>query len=158
MSVSIPRVEESSIVDAPLDQVWDMMRTLNNLPRWWRLCSSAVFVPTEEFRCHHAVGGHWNLTFTDGARWTVCVREISDITHRIAFDVIDAEPTPGFTSMLHFIQVQRVTATNASIVTWTTEYSTDATVEAISDSRYKRLEACTDLASVMKRRDLPASA
>ena len=49
------------------------------------------------------------------------------------------------TSVIHTISLRRITASNATFVEWITDFSNDATVEIVSDSSFKRLDAFKDL-------------
>jgi hypothetical protein len=65
--------------------------------------------------------------------------------------VISSEPASSVTSAIHTISLKKVSAQNATFIEWVTDFSNDATAEIVSDSRFKRLEAFTNLATAQLR-------
>ena len=133
---------ESAVVNATTNQVWGELLGLSF--SFWNIVESCE--PAEgTHSCE--VGGMHTLTFKDGSVWVIELRELSQLHNSLTFQVITAEPALSVSSVLHTLKVQRVTLTDQAFVTWSTQFSIDATGEILEDSRFKRQDALTDLAS-----------
>ena len=82
---------------------------------------------------------------------TLKISEISDLKYFITYEVITSDPPAPMTSAIHTIQLRRVTKGSAVFVEWVSDFSSDATLEVIEDSRYKKLEAFGDLEKMVKK-------
>ncbi|KAG0205769.1 hypothetical protein BGX28_002692 [Mortierella sp. GBA30] len=140
--MSVTRVVESRIIDAPIDVVWKHVRTVE-LVFWTAVKHVDVHGGTSE------VGSTRKISFQDGAVQEVKIVELSDLAHFVSFDFIEAQPPVGFMSALHTITLRKVTADNTTFVEWSAEFSSDAQLAVIEDSRYKRLEGLEDLAKAV---------
>lgn len=138
---------ESAVIPASLDLVWDIVSKVDF--SWWGLVESTALVDGLSARTLDATV---SIAFKDGHTWTVAVRELSSIHHKITFEVIAVEPASLVSAAVHSISLQRVTtnpgATGATYVEWTTDFSSDATLEVVSDASFKRKEALADLAKI----------
>jgi len=59
--------------------------------------------------------------------------------------VIESEPPIEVYSVSHTIRLRRVTESNQTFATWTTDFSNDATAHVTEDQRYKQRENFTAL-------------
>ncbi|CAO3565780.1 unnamed protein product [Mortierella alpina] len=137
--MSVTRVVESRVIDAPVEIVWKHVRTVE-LGFWKAVKNVQVQGAPGE------VGGIRKISFNDGAVQEVKIVELSDLAHSVSFDFIEAQPPVAFMSAMHTIALRKVTATNTTFVEWTAEFSSDADLAVIEDSRYKRREGLEDLA------------
>ena len=64
------------------------------------------------------VGSHLQITWTDGAHWQIHITEISDINHFISYELVEAEPPLGTSSLQATIRLLRVTDENKTFVSW----------------------------------------
>ncbi|ORZ21786.1 hypothetical protein BCR41DRAFT_385228 [Lobosporangium transversale] len=143
--MSVTRVVESRVIDAPIDIVWPFVRSVE-LSFWRAVKSVEVKGSASE------VGSTRKISFHDGAVQEVKIVELSDLTHSVSYDFIEAEPAVDFMSALHTISLRKVTANNATFVEWSAEFSSDAQLAVIEDSRYKRLEGLEDLAKAVAKK------
>ncbi|GJJ76888.1 hypothetical protein EMPS_09247 [Entomortierella parvispora] len=143
--MSVTRVVESRIIEAPIEIVWKHVRTVE-LKFWKAVKHVAVQGGLGE------VGSTRTISFNDGAVQEVKVVELSDLAHFVSFDFIEAQPPVGFMSALHTISLRRVTSNNTTFVEWTADFSSDAQLAVIEDSRYKRQEGLEDLAKAVAKK------
>ncbi|KAF9105586.1 hypothetical protein BGX27_009560 [Mortierella sp. AM989] len=143
--MSVTRVVESRIIEAPIDVVWTLVRTVE-LGFW----SAVKHVSTHGGASE--VGSTRKIYFNDGAVQEVKIVELSDLNHSVSYDFIEAQPPVEFMSALHTITLRKVTANNTTFVEWTAEFSSDAQLAVIEDSRYKRLEGLEDLAKAVAKK------
>eukprot|EP00937_MAST-01D_sp_MAST-1D-sp2_P008224 g8224.t1 len=109
---------------------------------WWPLVDSCVLV---EGASAQQCGSTHTLGFKDGTTWTIQLREFSELRHTLSFDVIASEPALQVASALHSLSLTRVTLDNTTFVQWTTDFTNDAGIAVVQDSRYKKLDAFTGL-------------
>ncbi|KAI1318686.1 hypothetical protein EDD11_005979 [Mortierella claussenii] len=140
--MSVTRVVESRIIEAPLHLVWGHIRQVD-LAFWSAVDHVEVIGSAAE------VGSSRKIFFKDGAVQEVKIVEISDLSHRVSFDFIESQPPVAFMSALHIISLRKVTSNNTTYVEWSAEFSSDAELAVIEDSRYKRMEGLEDLAKAL---------
>ncbi|KAK3811321.1 MAG: hypothetical protein J3Q66DRAFT_351561 [Benniella sp.] len=140
--MSVTRVVESRIIEAPIETVWTLVRPVNL--SFWKAVKDVELVGGAG-----EVGSTRKITFNDGAIQLVKIVELSDLAHFVTFDFIEAQPPVDFMSAIHTITLRRVTANNTTFVEWSAEFSSDAQLAVIEDSRYKRLEGLEDLAKAV---------
>ncbi|KUI70121.1 hypothetical protein VM1G_06286 [Cytospora mali] len=145
MSSSIPTstsVLESVVIKAPLSKVWHFIK-LQDFSKFWSSLSKSEVVKgasdeTDVFK--------W--TFKDGTVYEVKQEEHSSINHMITYSVITSSPEVSYSSVLSTIRCHAVTAgqhAGSTYVEWSANFSSDASAEVISDAKYKRIEALSDL-------------
>ncbi|KAF9207867.1 hypothetical protein BGZ49_010351 [Haplosporangium sp. Z 27] len=145
--MSVTRVVESRVIEAPIDIVWTHVRTVE-LGFWTAVKSVQVEGGVSE------VGSTRKISFKDGALQEVKIVELSDLSHTVSFDFIEAQPPVDFMSALHTITLHKVTANNTTFVEWSAEFSSDAQLAVIEDSRYKRQEGLEDLAKAVAKKSM----
>merc|ERR1712154_661432 len=104
-----------------------------------------------------AVGGTRIINYSDGTKQTVQIMEISDLKRSIAYSVISSEPAVSYTSATHQIQVREVTnpakdCKAQTFVEWTSDFSNDAKIKVIEDSRYKKKEGFKNMATYFAKK------
>ncbi|KAF8940140.1 hypothetical protein BGZ58_007617 [Dissophora ornata] len=143
--MSVTRVVESRVIEAPIDIVWKHVRSVE-LGFWKAVKHVELDGGAGE------VGSTRKISFNDGAVQEVKVVELSDLEHFVSFDFIEAQPPVDFMSALHTISLRKVTANNTTFVEWSAEFSSDAQLAVIEDSRYKRQEGLEDLAKAVGKK------
>jgi len=129
------RVHESGPIAAPVDKVWSLVRPLD-----------FSFLPTvansivEGNENPSKVGSVRRVSYKDGTVQLLKITEINDATRSVTWDVIMSEPPVPYTSAVHTLRLRRVTVGGQTVVELISDYSNDASLEVIEDSRYKKLE------------------
>jgi hypothetical protein len=75
--------------------------------------------------------------------------EASELQHFVTLELVASEPAITVSSAIHTISLEKVTASNATYIKWTTDFSNDATSEVVMDSQYKKLDAFKELAGAL---------
>lgn len=168
MSGNIPTatfVSESAVIEAPLAQVWHLIK-LQDFSTFWSKLSTSEFVKDSS---PEADVVRW--TFTDKTVLDVkqeehsvgfsslCTSQHSAISstnhvsqaidHYITYSIISAEPSLTYTSVVSTVRCYPITSgkhAGHTYVTWTGNFSSDAGADVVQDGRYKRQEALADLA------------
>eukprot|EP00640_Fibrocapsa_japonica_P004958 CAMPEP_0113944278 /NCGR_PEP_ID=MMETSP1339-20121228/32572_1 /TAXON_ID=94617 /ORGANISM="Fibrocapsa japonica" /LENGTH=208 /DNA_ID=CAMNT_0000949425 /DNA_START=93 /DNA_END=719 /DNA_ORIENTATION=+ /assembly_acc=CAM_ASM_000762 len=138
---------ESALIPSTLEQVWGTIRDLDKIT-WWKIVDS---VTPSEGADASKVGSSFVVKFQDETEWTVSLVELSDIDHRVVFDVIASEPPLKCTSMLHTLSLKKVTLSDQVFMEWRTNFSSDAGQDVIQDSQFKKLEAMQGLISTCSK-------
>lgn len=133
------------MIPGALDFVWEVVSQLDF--SWWGLVESTELVDGLSPKC---LDSTIRINFKDGHSWTVAMRELSSIHHKITFEVVSCEPEGLVSAAIHSISLERVTSSGgATFVQWTTDFSSDATLEVVTDASFKRKEALADLAKIV---------
>ena len=85
------------------------------------------------------------ITYKDGAVWTIRFNELSEKHHRVGYELLQAEPALTCTSVQGQIELLRVTDSDNTFVSWTTEFSNDADLQVIEDQKHKKHDAFADI-------------
>jgi len=147
--VNIPsstHVSESAVVDATIDKVWCLVSDIT-------FSFSSLVKAVEKDKS--LFGGVHVIKYKDGTSQTIQVVEFSELHHFITYNVVVSEPSVKYTSAVHTIRLRPVTVPVGGVeaqtfVEWTTDFSNDAKIDVIEDSRFKKREAFGDLAKVLK--------
>ena len=78
------------------------------------------------------------------------MREISDMHHTFAYEVVTSEPSLSVSSLNGIIRLKPVTFDNTVLIEWETEYSNDADANLIADQKYKKLENFKEMIEILK--------
>ncbi len=92
-----------------------------------------------------AIGTLRRVLYKDGAVFTYRVIEISELRHRIVFDLIHVDASIQVSGVMHTIELKPVTESNQTFLTWRTEFSGDCNFNLIQDSKFKKLDAFKDM-------------
>ncbi|KAJ2614923.1 hypothetical protein H4S08_001474 [Coemansia sp. RSA 1365] len=135
---------ESRVIKAPATVVWDALRKQDF--KFWALVKSAQLSssPSE-------VGAVRTTTFTDGTVQKHRLVEFSEINRFLTYEIIDSDPAIHSLSAQHTLRVLPVTADDSSFVQWSSDFSSEGSLEAVMDSKYKKLEALADLAKAVEK-------
>lgn len=146
---SIPssaRVWESSVIAADKDTVFESVKKCT-----FPWSTSVVHKSTEIKGDANAVGGTRIIKYSDGTSQTLQILEISALSRTVTWSVIASEPAVEYTSATHQMTVKEVTnpsgKSKESFVEWTTDFSNDAKIGVIEDSRYKKKTAFKEMAT-----------
>jgi len=134
------KVWESAVIDAPIDDVWKLVRPLTFS------YNPQVLSAVNEGKAHDdEVGSVKAITYKDGTIQRIKLIGLSDATWSVSWDLIESEPPIEVYSVAHSIRLRRVTESNQTFATWTTDFSNDATASVTEDQRYKQRENFTAL-------------
>ena len=139
--INIPLHRETTIIDAKIDDVWSSIRSatfefLSNV-------KSTEIVPRDSSK--RSVGINRKIIYHDGTSQLIQITEVSQLTRSIAYSIISSEPSISYTSANHEISLIEVTNSDQTFIEWTTNFSNDASLEVIEDSRFKKKEGFKDL-------------
>jgi len=146
------RVHESGPVDASVERVWDILRPLD-----FSFLPTVATSVVEDRDSPARVGSVRRVVFKDGTVQLLKLTELHDANHTLTWDVIMSEPAVSYTSAVHTIRLRRVTASKQTLVELISDYSSDASMEVIEDSKFKKLEFVKALRHAVSGRPGPAS-
>lgn len=136
---------ESAVLQTPAERLWQLVKCMS----FHQLTPSKVSNVELMTGSVGQVDSTFKLTYTDGAEWCLHVLGVSDYHLSIIWEIVNAEPSAGFTSSINVVRIHRVTTDNTSFVTWSTEFSSDAKASVIADAKYKKLEAFAEMSRTL---------
>ncbi|KAJ3095403.1 hypothetical protein HDU97_006985 [Phlyctochytrium planicorne] len=141
--MSVSRVTESRVFDAPLEKVWKLLRPVT-FSFWHAVQSSEVEGGVD------SVGSIRKVTFKDGAVQKFRILELSDLDFSVTYEVIESNPPALTLAAYHTLRVRPVTHTNGAFVEFVSEFAAgDKTLAVLEDAKYKRREVLEDLAKAL---------
>lgn len=129
----MPEVYVSSVIDAPLETVWELLRDFNALPRWHPLVAASRI---EDDLSADAIGCVRNFQLTGGG---ATIREqllaLSDVKHSCTYSIL--ESPLAVNNYVATVRLRRVTTTNQTFGEWRANFNTppgeeDATVAQVT--------------------------
>ncbi|KAL8386774.1 hypothetical protein RB594_004661 [Gaeumannomyces avenae] len=141
-------VVESAVIDAPLAQVWHLIK-LQDFGKFWSKLDKSEWVKGASPDTDLV---KW--TFKDGTVLEVKQEEHSTINHYITYSVITASPELSYTSVLSTVRLFPITSgkhEGHTFVQWSGQFSSDADAGVIEDAKFKRREALSDLAAAVAK-------
>lgn len=126
-------VVESTVIDAPLDVVWPLLRNADF--RFLNVVSEGHLIHGTSWA---EVGSVRKLIYADAQRTerVYSLDELSDLTHSLVFTMIDSKPSIPLQAAQHTIRCRRITAEPArTFVQFASEYSKDVTRQMLEESR-----------------------
>jgi hypothetical protein len=150
--MSATRVKQSAVIPRRASALWADIAKLDF--KWWGLVSTSTFVQGGENQVNSLV----KLVFADGASWTVRVTGISHERKSLEFELVETTPQLSVSGVNHEIVIQEVSLTDQAFISWTADYSSDASPEVIQDSKFKRVEAFRSLIQAAAAPAAPAAA
>lgn len=116
----MPEVYVSSIIDAPIEKVWEVLRDFNALPLWHPLVARSRI---EEDRPADAIGCIRNFQLTDTGE---TIREqllaLSDVEYFCTYSILEA-PLP-VSNYVATVRVRRITMTGQTLGEWQSKFDT----------------------------------
>ncbi len=118
----MPKVYVSSLIDAPLEKVWKVLRDFNGLPNWHPLVGVSQI---EDNLPADAIGCVRNFQLADGG---ATIREqllaLSDVEHLCTYSILES-PLP-VSNYVATVRLRRVTTTNQTFGEWQSTFDTPA--------------------------------
>lgn len=127
---------EATVLPVSLERLWTELKAFN----WTQLLPGRVASVTFTDGGAGTVGSHLRVTFNDGPAWVYHVLEVSDIYHKLVFELVAAEPQISYSSALHTMRLFRDTMNNQTFMIWETDYTNDAGLDIVQDAKYKKQE------------------
>jgi len=129
-------VYESQCIDAPVETVWKLIRSL----KWVFMEKTINNCSLEVGKADAEVGSIRKVEYNDGTVQRIRVLGMSDIEHSVTYDLIQSDPPITYTAVEHTIKLHRITVGNRTFVCFLSNFSRDANQEALADSHYKKVE------------------
>ncbi|KAI8899974.1 hypothetical protein BC833DRAFT_583540 [Globomyces pollinis-pini] len=135
-------VKESRVIPLPIEKVWAVIRPLH-----FKWLSSVKSVDSEQ---SDDVLSLKTINYKDGTVQKVKVVELSDLQYFITYDVIESNPPVTMMSAIHTIRLRRISHDNTTLIEWESDFSYDAGVNVLEDSRFKKREGFADLVKYLQ--------
>lgn len=136
----------STVIPLPIETVWKVLREFGN---WPKLLSGVTKVELEEGACQTTVGAlrtiHW-----EGQWRSQRLRELSDLSHTAIWDLVATEPIAETSGQVSTLKCFRITNTNQTLVSWTTDFSAEVQPSLIKFESSNLAAALEDLAKGIK--------
>ena len=139
---------ESTVIPAPLSAVWNSMKE-------WKLETVAPGVVAATEWVDGAAGqvdSSVQITYVNGAKWTLRITELSERNHTLAYELISAEPATDVSQVTGELAFQAVTDDETTFLRWSTEYSNDVDAEFIGDAKWKKRDLFTNIKETIAAR------
>lgn len=131
----------SIVIALPIDTVWKSLREFGT---WPKLLHGVNKVDLED-GSNTTVGAlrtiHW-----EGQWRSQRLRELSDLTHTAKWDLVASEPAAETSGQLSTLVCYRITATNQTLVSWTTDFSAEVSASLIKFETNALAAALSDIA------------
>ncbi|GAB5034700.1 bet v1-like protein [Nannochloropsis oceanica] len=134
-------IEESHVIPAPITDVWSVIKSMK-METWWSLLDK---VTSDSSAPGLSIGSTYTLHFKDGTAWGIVIMEASELHKSVSFELVSSNPSISVSSALHKLSCKPVTATNQSFISWSTDFSNDASADTVLDSRFKKREGLQGL-------------
>jgi len=139
------RVYESGVVQKSIDKVWEVVRPLD--------MSFLHIVSKSEVEggvSASKIGGVRRVTYKDGAQQRFRLTELSDAQHSLTYELIASEPVVSYLSAVHTVTLTRISTLDQTLVELTSDFSKDAGMDVILDSKWKKLDFIKELATAVE--------
>jgi len=139
------RVYESGVVQKSIDKVWEVVRPLD--------MSFLNIVSKSEVEggvSASKIGGVRRVTYKDGAQQRFRLTELSDAQHSLTYELIASEPVVSYLSAVHTVTLTRISTLDQTLVELTSDFSKDAGMDVILDSKWKKLDFIKELATAVE--------
>ncbi|KAJ3027961.1 UNVERIFIED_CONTAM: hypothetical protein HDU68_002764 [Siphonaria sp. JEL0065] len=141
--MSVSRVSESRVFAAPIEQVWQQIRTVQF--GFWKAVQKVEVEGNVD-----AVGSIRVVYFKDGSVQKFKILELSDLEHFVTYEVIESSVDTLVLAAYHTIRLRKVTHDNSTFVDFTSEFAAGGnTATVVEDSKYKKIEALEDLSKAL---------
>jgi Polyketide cyclase / dehydrase and lipid transport len=115
----MPKVVRSTILDAPVDQVWSIIRDFNGFDSWHPAIGSSTI---ERHHSAQKVGCIRRLKLKDGSELREQLLTLSDLEQAYSYCLLDT-PIPLFNYVAH-VRLLPVTDGNRSFWQWESRFTT----------------------------------
>jgi len=113
------KVFVSSVIPAPADKVWAVVRDFNAMPSWHPVISRSTI---EGGRPSDSVGCIRNMTMSDGVRVREQLLSLSDFEYSFSYAIV--ESGLNVTNYVAGLKLTPVTDGNQTFAEWTAEFET----------------------------------
>ncbi len=117
----MPRVKRSTIIDAPIEAVWDMIRDFNGHDRWHPAVATSQI---ERGRPSDVVGCVRSFRLEDGSALREQLLSLSDLEQTFTYCLLDT-PVPLFNYVAH-VRLFPVTDGDRTYWEWESRFDTPA--------------------------------
>lgn len=145
----MPKVFVSSVIHAPVDSVWKIVRGFNSLPSWHPLVTDSI---VENGDPDDRVGCIRKFTQTSGAVLRERLCALNDLESSLNYEIVEATlPVENYNST---IQLFPITHTNETFATWSVTFSCDKELQAqiVQDLKASFLAGFCSLEEMLSRR------
>jgi hypothetical protein len=115
------RVFVSTMITAPANKVWAVVRDFNGMPSWHSLIARSAI---EGGRPSDSVGCIRSLTMTDGVRVREQLLSLSDFDYSFSYAIV--ESGLNVTNYVASFKLTPITDGNHTFAEWTAEFDTKA--------------------------------
>eukprot|EP01130_Rhizamoeba_saxonica_P005197 TRINITY_DN2081_c0_g1_i1.p1 TRINITY_DN2081_c0_g1~~TRINITY_DN2081_c0_g1_i1.p1 ORF type:complete len:168 (-),score=47.39 TRINITY_DN2081_c0_g1_i1:46-549(-) len=116
------RAFSSTIINVPINFVWQHLRDFT-FPE--RLFDSVESCTMEDDLPPTTVGASRTIVWSDGQSRVQRLLEVSDQFHRVVYELEMSDPPAEYTACITTIQLYRVTDTQSTYISWSSDFSTD---------------------------------
>jgi len=124
-SIQSVQVYVSSVIDAPIDKVWALVRDFNSLTRWHPAISGSQIEGGQQST---AVGCVRKLVLTSGKVVREQLLELSDANYRFIYNILESDI--GLLDYVAEFSLQRVTDGDRTFAVWSADFRTEPGLEA----------------------------
>ena len=118
------RVYRSSVIDAPIDKVWDRIRDFNALPSWHPAIADSQI---EGGLASDQVGCIRSFNLKDGGNIREQLLTLSDAEHCCTYSILESPmPVENYVATL---KLSEVTDGSRTFIEWSAEFDTEAVAE-----------------------------
>ena len=121
----MPKVVKSTIIDAPVDRVWEVLRDFNGHDRWHPAVATSAI---ERGQPSDKVGCVRRFKLKDGAELREQLLTLSDLEQIFSYCLLDT-PVPLFNYVAH-VRLLPVTDGDRTFWSWESRFDTRAGEEA----------------------------
>jgi hypothetical protein len=121
----MPRIVKSTVVDAPVDRVWSVLRDFNGHDRWHPAVATSAIergAPSDKVGCVR------RFRLKDGAELREQLLTLSDLEQTFSYCLLDT-PVPLFNYVAH-VRLMPVTDGDRTFWSWESRFTTRAGEEA----------------------------
>ncbi|AMV48277.1 SRPBCC family protein [Paraburkholderia caribensis] len=110
------RLHASSVIPAPVDDVWKLIRDYGNLPGWLPIVAKSVIEEGYADR----IGSIRSLDLANGGKIRERLLALSDVNRSVTFSIIESElPFDGYKSV---ISLHEITDGDQTLIEWQAEF------------------------------------
>eukprot|EP00928_Gymnodinium_smaydae_P037287 TRINITY_DN25913_c0_g1_i1.p1 TRINITY_DN25913_c0_g1~~TRINITY_DN25913_c0_g1_i1.p1 ORF type:complete len:152 (-),score=28.05 TRINITY_DN25913_c0_g1_i1:176-631(-) len=140
-------VLESAVIPGDLTAVWSEIRAMN-----FKFSKAVTQAKREE--ASDGFLGQYTIAYSDNTVQTVRVTEISERLpnkRTISMELVSSDPCLSYSSRNDTISLSAVTHNKgpAVFIEFSSDFSSDATMDVLEDSKYKKREFFDDLSAFM---------
>lgn len=113
-------VFETSVIDAPIDKVWEVVRGFNDLPNWHPAIADSHI---EDGLDPNTVGCVRNFNLQDGENIRETLLAYSEIDYMFSYDMLTTGL--GLFNYISTMELRPITDGNRTYIQWSAEFTTN---------------------------------